>query len=114
MHIKEVISEIRKIAGRNPEIVYRRDILDPGDNACQYVADGKASCIVGRALVNLGIIPERLHEFEGMTAADVLIHLRVSQDHSDQSEWVNRVQFHQDHSASWKNAVEKADRYIGA
>lgn len=114
MHVKQVISEIRKIARRNPEIVYSRDIFSPGDGFCRYVIDGKGSCIVGRALVNLGTSPQRLHEFEGMTAADVLIHLRVSQDHSDQSEWVNRVQFHQDHSVSWKNAVEKADRYVGA
>lgn len=112
MHVKQVISEIRKIAGLNPEIVYGRDIFDPGDDVCRYVIDGKGSCIVGRALVNLGIVPEHLHEFEGLTAADVLFRLSVDTDHSDQTEWVDRVQFHQDHSASWKNAVEKADRFI--
>lgn len=112
MHVKEVISEIRKIARLNPEIVYRRDIFNPSDDNCQYVVDGRGACIVGRALVNLGIVPERLHEFEGMKAKDVLVRLGVSQDHSDQTEWVDRVQFHQDHSASWRIAVEKADRYI--
>lgn len=112
MHIKQVISEIRKIASQNPEIVYSRDIFNPGDDYCRYVVDGKGSCIVGRALVNLGIIPERLDGVEGMKAKDVLVHLGVNQDHSDQTEWVDRVQFHQDHSASWKDAVEKADRYI--
>lgn len=112
MHIKDIIAEIRKIASDSPNTVYGRDIFDSGDGYCRYVIDGKGSCIVGRALVSLGIIPERLHEFEGMKAKDVLVRLRVSQDHSDQSEWVDRVQFHQDHSTSWKDAVEKADRYI--
>ena len=112
MHIKEVISEIRKIASDSPNTVYGRDIFNPGDDPCQYIVDGKGSCIVGRALVNLGIVPERLHESEGMKAKDVLVRLGVSQDHSDQTEWVDRVQFHQDASVSWGIAVEKADRYI--
>ena len=112
MHVKEVISEIRKIARLNPEIVYSRDIFNPGDYPCQYVVDGKGSCIVGRALVNLGIVPERLHEFEGLQANDVLSRLSVGTDHSDQTEWVNRVQSHQDANAPWGIAVEKADRYI--
>lgn len=114
MHIKEVISEIRKIARLNPEIVYSRDIFNPGDDPCQYIVDGKGSCIVGRALVNLGIAPERLDEFEGMKVSDVLYSLLVDTDHSDQTEWVDRVQFHQDASVPWGIAVEKADRYIGA
>lgn len=112
MHIKEVISEIRKIADLNPETVYSRDIFDQGDDFCRYVVDGQGSCIVGRALVNLGIIPQRLHEFEGLKAQDVLVRIGVDLDHSDQTEWVNRVQFHQDANAPWRIAVEKADRYI--
>lgn len=114
MNIKEVISEIRKIASESPTTVYSRDIFNPGDDPCQYIVDGKGSCIVGRALVNLGIAPERLDEFEGMKAGDVLAHLSVGRDHFDQTEWVDRVQFHQDASVPWRIAVEKADRYIGA
>lgn len=112
MHIKEVISEIRKIASENPNTVYSRDIFDSGDDFCRYIIDGKGSCIVGRAIVNLGTIPARLHEFEGMKAQDVLSRLSIDTDHSDQTEWVNRVQFHQDADVPWGIAVEKADRYV--
>lgn len=112
MHIKQVISEIRQIADKSPDIVYSRDIFNPGDDPCRYIVDGKGSCIVGRALVNLGVVPERLHEFEGMKARDVLFRLSVDTDHSDQTEWINRIQFHQDASVPWGIAVEKADRYI--
>ena len=112
MHINEVISEIRKIASENPNTVYGRDIFDSGDDNCRYIIDGKGSCIVGRALVNLGTIPMRLHEFEGMKARDVLLRLSIDTDHFDQTEWVNRVQFHQDADVPWGIAVEKADRYI--
>lgn len=113
MHIKEVISEIRKIASLNPETVYSRDIFNPGEDPCRYIVDGKGSCIVGRALVNLGITPERLNEFEGTKARDVIFRLAVHTDHSNQTEWVDRVQFHQDANVPWGIAVEKADRYIG-
>lgn len=112
MHIEEVISEIRKIASDSPNTVYGRDIFDSGDGYCRYIIDGKGSCIVGRALVNLGTIPTRLHEFEGMKARDVVLRLSIDTDHSDQTEWVDRVQFHQDNDNSWGIAVEKADRYI--
>ena len=112
MHINQVISEIRKIASKSPNTVYGRDIVDSKEDLCRYIIDGKGSCIVGRALVNLGTAPAHLHKFEGMKAGDVLSSLLTDTYHSDQTEWVNRVQFHQDANVPWGIAVEKADRYI--
>lgn len=110
MHIKDIIAEIRKIADKNPDTVYSRDIFDSGSGACRYIVDGKGSCIVGRALIKLGADTDIIIKNEGLKADDIILGLGVEIDSTDQTEWINRVQFYQDVDVSWGNAVIKADK----
>lgn len=109
MHIESVISEIRKIANKNPDTVYNRDIFDSGGGDCRYIVNHRGSCIVGRALVNLGFGPVDIARHEGDNAEEVLLSLGVNAGYFNQTEWINRVQFYQDADVPWGKAIIKAD-----
>lgn len=45
-----LIAEVRRIAAENPDYVYSSD-------QCVYMHEGQPSCIMGKALFNLGYLP---------------------------------------------------------
>lgn len=104
----DLIAQIRKIASENPDYEYRRE-----HNNCVYVEevrDGEyePACIVGIALVNLGIEAERLDidkEFSEMYEDF------VEEDHDLHVDWIQTVQCVQDNQFnSWSKAVHGADQ----
>lgn len=110
MNVMDVVAEIRKIAYENPTVKYRTDIFTGDlDQMCRYVVDGHGSCIVGRALINLGITADTLSAYEYDAASDVLELLGVIKKKSKASRWIDVVQSCQDDDADWGNAVEEAD-----
>lgn len=114
--IENIENEIRRIAAENPEYVY-----DEGDAAawgqrCYYVRNGCGSCIVGRALANLGVPIERLEEADsrngsGVRASTLLTELTGKSLVA--ARWVQYVQDRQDKGVAWREAVAQADAVIG-
>lgn len=115
--LAEVIAEIRRIAAESPDYVYE-PVVKPnslGIGTCEYVersADGKliGSCIVGRALVNLGVPPEVLTFTDDFTPT--AFGLFEDPDHDGrvaEINWIQRVQGGQDRKMSWGDAVARAD-----
>lgn len=112
--------EIRRLAAESPDFVYRPE--DPDTGSCVYVVNGVGSCIVGRALVNLGVDPEWLTEDISITlypksrnserfekiAGD--IPGLVATD--DEIQWANAVQESQDLESRWGVAVLDADAQV--
>ncbi|MFF0498493.1 hypothetical protein ACFYU5_18960 [Nocardia aobensis] len=115
--LTEIIAEIRRIAAESPDYVYK-PVVKPnslGIGTCEYVersADGElvGSCIVGRALVNLGVPPEVLTFTDDFTPtafgllADLDFDVRGAE-----IKWIQRVQSGQDQKMSWGDAVARAD-----
>ena len=103
--------EITRLARKSPDFNYKKDSGVEGLNCgvpCLYVFGGSASCIVGQALVNLGVDKEKLLKQEGLPAYTALANL-CEEDDKDAQEWIDLVQGRQDVGLAWEAAVYKAD-----
>lgn len=115
--LTEIIAEIRRIAAESPDYVYK-PVVKPNSlslETCEYVersADGElvGSCIVGRALVNLGVPPEVLTFTSDYTpTAFGLLADPDGDGEGTEIIWIQRVQSGQDEKMSWGDAVARAD-----
>lgn len=102
----DVVAEIRRLAGESPDYVYRRQ-------GCVYVEDDDAgnlvgSCIVGKALVNLGVEPEELHYEVPSRIPGAGALLRRSVDDLERR-WIDEVQYRQDLGYAWSESIANAD-----
>lgn len=121
----DVANEVRRLADEAPTFVYHvaPEADESGEEfigGCSYLtgSEGKG-CIVGQALVNLGVSTEFLAEAEGEHALRVLHRLGLvesdSQFEAEQSVealWVLEVQSNQDLHRAWADAVRLADERI--
>lgn len=117
-----LIAEVRRIAAETPDYVYSSD-------QCMYMHEGQPSCIIGKALFNLGYLPNAKAgiEDQGVNTALRILGLEVD---ANERRWLTAVQFAQDgnddkfqhiggqffdtsrgsrHRLSWGNAVKYAD-----
>lgn len=102
----DVVREVRLLAERNPSFVYE---LPEGSDQCMYVhPDGIGGCIVGRALMILGVDPVTLHEHEFNSAGTVLDRLEIDST-PEERDWLILVQAHQDEYEPWGEAVYNVD-----
>ena len=113
--IYDVVRKIVDIAAADPDYKYR----DTHDR-CVYVEEDATgqlvgSCIVGKALVDLGIDKEYLRDkrsnTNGIPAAWVIIDDLGLDAGTIAANWVSVVQQRQDAGATWGGAVEAADLY---
>lgn len=115
--IKDVVREVRKLALAQPDYVYD-DV--PYRGACTYTHEAddgtglRGSCIIGRALIAVGVRPEDLVEFDaerGSIAEEVIGAFFPAQDLTDarRVSWLGIVQSAQDDRLKWASAVEWAD-----
>jgi hypothetical protein len=103
---QKIIAEIRKVAADNPDFIYQA----PYGDACFYVFNGQPSCIVGRALWNLGFIDKTLEKgSDNSIRAHVFLDKHFALDLYER-DWIDRVQWHQDAKRTWGQAVEVASR----
>ena len=105
---QDIINEVRRLAADNPDYIY----VNPNGSEfsqCVYIHDGKGSCIVGRALVNNGFDPEKVAQYEGATADEMLVVLGIKEAIDFGQVWLDRVQALQDNGTPWADAVEEAD-----
>lgn len=111
--LPQIVNEIRRLAAETPDFIYK------AQGACVYVekmADHsyRKSCIVGHALVNLGVDPATL-DVPPCSSTHLLVErLRIVGPQSPRLriEWIWEVQFCQDLCMSWGRAVEAADGLI--
>jgi hypothetical protein len=116
---QELTDAIREIAEANPDHTYS---MIPGQQACAYVpVEGQPyeSCIVGRALVGLGV-PERwLERRNSLTYRQIRGDLMrdgylsaprfAIESPVDLGYWIGLVQSDQDRLRPWGTAVANAD-----
>ena len=107
--------EVRSIAEKNPDFVYRSPLAEDNER-CVYIHNGKPSCIVGQALVRLGVDKEFLHKLDTDYEGGVGI-LEALQsydefefDDKEAADLVAWSQHFQDTGIPWGEAVERAAR----
>lgn len=105
--VSEVAKEVRRLADTFPSFQY----VPPGPS-CKYLEekDGEkvGSCIVGQALVNLGLDKDELSKYEGESAYLVL-NETCEVDDKNLREWVDHVQDWQDYGREWSACISSAD-----
>ena len=108
----EFVAAVRAEAALNPDKVYEK----PEDSeSCVYVEpgpDGKlvGSCLLGCALVRLGVNPERMAWKSGVAFATVNETLELGLSGPVWS-WANWAQYEQDSGTDWGMSVQKADEH---
>ena len=117
--VADVIEQVRALAAERPEFVYRSTSTDDGDHpSCSYVtgADGQG-CIIGQALMRLGVEEERLADLEdsipGGMGADTLLFRLLGRGYAEGEMWISAVQASQDTGIPWGKAVKIADERHG-
>ncbi|AWN03860.1 hypothetical protein PBI_PEREGRIN_20 [Rhodococcus phage Peregrin] len=110
--------EVLKLAAEKPDFIYESDpnALEP----CAYLAwdkdEARGSCIMGQALMNLGVNPLELSKYEGADIAAVVEILNGGEEpqyHKDKFDfWFSYVQGRQDNGDTWSTAVEYADDMV--
>lgn len=119
--IDDVVRRIEELAAENPDHVYTPP--DPNTTRCANVHKTEGGwvpgCIVGRALLDLGVPPEWFAEHDLINAASgqVLINLGLfdyrggNGDHVDiQARRITRIQRLQDQRKPWGKAVAIVNR----
>jgi hypothetical protein len=104
--LNDIVTEIRRLAAESPDYVYER----PGQSCVyvEYIGDELiGSCIVGKALVNLGVNPADLL-FEEIPGAYNLLRNPVKMA-PEQVWWIDTVQGAQDDGTPWAESVAAAD-----
>lgn len=119
--LKQLIEAIRQVAATEPDFVYSSG----GDQrTCEYTPNdrNRCGCIVGEALVLLGVAPKRLHNLDMLGYVDNVTWgaPRTVAELSDlvtaealTSSWVRLVQEYQDNGSDWAGAVNRADERVG-
>lgn len=102
----DVVREVRALANQSPEFVYT--IVDPR-GSCLYVhEDGQGGCIVGQALMALGVSAMELGNHEGDAAPSVIRDLGIEASLEEEL-WLDGVQTYQDDGETWSFAVRTTD-----
>lgn len=132
--LDDIIAKTREIAAARPNVVYQRLQLFSETQSyhdktlgCVYVEKNPAgelvpSCLLGHALVNLGISAERLETCQNnggdTSIATVLPKLGFRFNPSSEDDpsthkafWLQEVQHQQDAGRPWGQAVELADAH---
>ncbi|SIL73749.1 Uncharacterised protein [Mycobacteroides abscessus subsp. abscessus] len=109
---ENLIRTVRRIAAANPDFVYEAqpDPVFPGGRLCRYVHNGEPSCLIGKALWELGLINSVFETNAKNVSAFGQIYkgLGLALDHWE-LDWLIEVQRAQDFQTAWGRAVESAD-----
>lgn len=104
--LDELETEVRRLAAEKPDFVYEKPV---NSHICKYVVEDegrlKGSCIMGQALINLGVSARELSHWEGTGIGAIV----ANQGISGERNWIAQVQYAQDRDASWGDAIKHAD-----
>lgn len=104
---EDVEREVRELAKQFPNTVYT------APNVCSYLrgpAGPGEGCVFGQALAKLGVSPDFLKGYEGITIGTLLNEALASTPLIEQYDWANIVQGSQDFGTPWGSAVARADQ----
>jgi hypothetical protein len=108
----DVAVRMIEIAAENPRFAYD----PPGEFLyIEFGQDNKkvGSCLVGRALVDLGVDPDDI--VEGWSASATLgrLGIRVTfADNPNTMRWITCAQAHQDRRTTWHTAIQQANSFF--
>ena len=116
---EDVLAEVIKVGEAEPDFVYTDQPGVDYDGTCHYLygngdGDGRG-CIVGQALLNLGITEERIKSFREDYAEEFLpnvLGLTVPDEDSPglkALETLTNIQFAQDDGKPWGEAVKEGE-----
>lgn len=116
--LEDIQAEIRRLAAEKPDYVYQSPHGPNG--ACMYTeidsdTDKRVgSCIVGQALINLGVSAEAMKTHEGESALSVISGNGelMWYEAPPVMRWISNVQHGQDNGRAWAAAVERADEKV--
>lgn len=107
---KEFVDAVRRIASENPDKVYEET-----DEGCVYVEEDPdtgelvGSCLIGCALISIGIPAEDLDLDETEIFYNLIGRLGLELP-PGVAEWANFVQRRQDSGQPWGESVRDADK----
>lgn len=93
-------------------------VCDDGTSKCRYELDGKAQCLIGRALLRLGVPINVLNALDlGWKTIVAVGAVNILKDagfewEQDAVEWARVVQFYQDAKHPWRQAISIADNHL--
>lgn len=101
--------EVVKVAKEQPDHIYDRGMS--GQGGCSYQKGGEPSCIVGHALVRLGMPVEELMEFDDTGDSGIGCIVSSNDDlfeiDDEKALWgVEKAQSNQDNGVPWGMAVK--------
>ncbi len=103
----DVIAKIRELAAAQPDFVYGQIpcVNVEADDAGNWVG----SCIVGRAVIALGIPADDVAERAWKSGAAILLTQFEIPFTLEQQNWIEYVQEYQDNSVPWRLAVAESE-----
>lgn len=106
--LKKVIERVRKIAATNPDFVY---LASPDSGGCDYVRDGKPSCLLAQAFYAEGVSMDDLRVWDDTGSFDTVVAELLELEDYDQEDvaWLQAAQDSQDSFKPWGEAVVFAD-----
>lgn len=109
---QQLIKYVRAHAAEKPDFVYNTG-LAPDAPGCVYVYDGCASCLIGQALWDAGLIDASFEQnpTNHCPVGSLVDALQLSIDGVEQR-WLRTVQYYQDARYTWGDAVRLADEEI--
>lgn len=111
----QVADKVREIGTREPDVNYHdlyQEITHSDDVVCQYVLNAGPGCIVGKALIELGVEIEDLQVLDssnhgGGTAAKDIPESIIEWDSLDARAFIQDVQESQDGGDTWGEAINE-------
>lgn len=109
----QIIEQVRLLAQERPDHVYRKR---GAGRSCGYAGDAIGStrgegCIIGQALMRLGVRRADLVSLEGVVSS-ALPKLGIHRYDTDERNWMSSVQKSQDTWSTWGRSVKDADALV--
>ena len=110
--VDDIKRAIIDLAEEKPDFIYRPiKQFDEDNEPYSYVTGADdVGCIVGQALMRLGVSPFTLLTQENKTASQAIRGIFPNQFSWEDLNWIDTVQSNQDNGFDWKNAVERVNR----
>ena len=107
---QQLINSVRAHAAQNPDFVYKSP--DWTGSTCVYVYNGCASCLIGQALFDLGLINPSMEtsQFNDFPIREIILDVLGLRFDAEELQWLSDVQTNQDLGNSWGDSVKLADQ----
>ncbi|KZM70961.1 hypothetical protein [Nocardia terpenica] len=105
----DLITKVRETAAAAPAFVYKHSECVNVERDSTGTLAG--SCLIGKAVVALGIDPQAIFDrHNGDDAVTLMVTLGICHTRSEAA-WLDRAQYEQDNGLGWGLAVKSADLF---